>query len=311
MSTFKDTIQSAINNGVLLDGCGSADRIKWNGLNIDLCGMSVEEYMKPICPCNCNGGGTDTGNTKTILTLTLSYESNADGKYYPIVSSNNKTVGGDVQIELEINGETLNLILPKGSTSIKSNTGFDEMLSATKFIVSNENELKEMYSKINVVNYIPKGSSNTAYTSVINQKTFDTISNISNFDFEITSTNTFTVEDETDLKVYIPKWSVDEPESDDEYNQWLFENAYALLLYIPKEIEIKDITETDISTLEYFKQIGEKQISNIDYIIYGKVISESEKNQDEPIVNINNSIELRGYASESEPYNFSYKLIKK
>ena len=35
-------------NGVVFDGCGntSEDKHYYNGMYIDLCGMSVEEYMK-------------------------------------------------------------------------------------------------------------------------------------------------------------------------------------------------------------------------------------------------------------------------
>lgn len=70
--------------GVIIDGCGNTHEDKYyvNGAYIDLCGLSVKDYMNNPC-CGNNGGnsnsGSNNGKVKNIIKVE-SYE--LDGKIY-------------------------------------------------------------------------------------------------------------------------------------------------------------------------------------------------------------------------------------
>ena len=91
-------------NGVVIDGCGntSEDKHYYNGMYIDLCGMSVEEYMKnPCCSSADSDSSVDkTGNEISIVTFT-----GDDGKpYYQAKAAYPVTTNLQVSVTSE-NGE--------------------------------------------------------------------------------------------------------------------------------------------------------------------------------------------------------------
>lgn len=311
MSNFKDTLQTAIDNGILLDYCGSAERMKYNGLYTDLCGMPLEEYTKPYCPCNGGGGNNDDNPTKGNLVLTLSYADNGDGTFSPVVKAD-KTVLNDALLNIVIDGKNLNLTIAKGETSAKSSETFKEKIPATSFKVGNETELLDYYNKITTIDSTMEKESEYIYSAYINQKDASQIASINSYDFEISTANSFEISDnEIAVDFIIPSYTSEEPVDDDEYNNWLLENAYGLLLYTPSDFEIEDIKLGSGSAKEFFTKIGEKTIGENVYYIWGKIITEDEKNAGESIITVNNTFELRGYVAEESAYNFTYTILKK
>ena len=73
---------STINNNLYSDGCGNTyeDKHYYNGFYIDLCGMSVEDYMTNPC-CNCNGGGSGS-DAKLKNKITVKYVKDDDGNIF-------------------------------------------------------------------------------------------------------------------------------------------------------------------------------------------------------------------------------------
>ena len=54
MSDYRDILGTAFVSGFTPDVCGTSERYYTWGSFIDLCGMSVEDYMKEA---SCGGGG--------------------------------------------------------------------------------------------------------------------------------------------------------------------------------------------------------------------------------------------------------------
>ena len=60
MGNFNDTIIDAMENGILLDKCGSAERYYDFGVYHDFCGMTPQEILENMK--NAGGGIYVTGN---------------------------------------------------------------------------------------------------------------------------------------------------------------------------------------------------------------------------------------------------------
>ena len=65
------------------DGCGSTNNEKYyvNGTFIDLCGLSVEEYMKNPCCCTGSGNNNQEGVKITNSIMIKSFENENDVIY--------------------------------------------------------------------------------------------------------------------------------------------------------------------------------------------------------------------------------------
>ena len=72
MSAYNNIKKNANEKGIILDYCGSDERYYYNGLYTDLCGMSMEDYIKSTqFPCCGGGSSSDTGNTKPVKPINI------------------------------------------------------------------------------------------------------------------------------------------------------------------------------------------------------------------------------------------------
>lgn len=120
MGDYRDIVKTAIISGFTLDKCGLADRYYTWGSFIDLCGMSVEEYMK--APANSGGGsgegGNSSGSTKTKNTITLSMQEGSDGTNH-IKLTAEKISEEDVIVSFNVDGVGTQVVtIPAGSKEV-------------------------------------------------------------------------------------------------------------------------------------------------------------------------------------------------
>lgn len=119
MGDYRDIIEAARQSGFTLDACGSSERYYTWGSFIDLCGMSVEEYMKAPAYSGGGGGqGDSSASTKTKNTITLSMQEGSDGTNHIKVSAE-KVSDSDVIVSFNVEGVGTQVVtIPAGSKEV-------------------------------------------------------------------------------------------------------------------------------------------------------------------------------------------------
>lgn len=119
MSDYRDILGTAFVSGFTPDVCGTSERYYTWGSFIDLCGMSVEDYMKEASRGD-GGGGQQSGGTKTKNTITLSMQSGSDGTYH-IKAAAEKVSEEDVIVSFNLEGVGQQVIvIPAGTKEVVS-----------------------------------------------------------------------------------------------------------------------------------------------------------------------------------------------
>lgn len=107
------------------DGCGETYEQKYycNGAYIDLCGLSIEEYMSNPC-CGGNGGsGSDADNTKPKNKIqVISYEQD-DLVFYQAIADYPVTSNLKIRVYSQINDSITELDIYIGETESKPEAG--------------------------------------------------------------------------------------------------------------------------------------------------------------------------------------------
>ena len=120
MGDYRDIIEVARQSGFTLDSCGSSERYSTWGSFIDLCGMSVEEYMRtPSYSGGGDGGqGGSSASTKTKNTITLSMQEGSDGTNHIKVTAE-KASESDVIVSFNVEGVGTQVVtIPAGSKEV-------------------------------------------------------------------------------------------------------------------------------------------------------------------------------------------------
>lgn len=214
--------------GVVIDGCGDTYENKYyvNGMYIDLCGMSIEDYMSNPCCGNCNGDSDVV--TKPVNKITVkSFENEAGEIYYQAyatfaVTSNMKisvTSTTGVLTELEIYAGQMKSEPERGETL--------ELMSFNLNITEDDN-------------YTYVANNGTIVTSDIYVATLH-VRELSELDatdilkFAMTSMEPNTT---LDLKFIIPATDVNYNLFDDidEFERFCIDNQYCFAVVLPKTI---------------------------------------------------------------------------
>lgn len=241
MRDFKDIEKNAMEKGILLDYCGSDERYYYNGMYIDLCGMSAEDYMNAtIFKCECGGGGNvnppTTSTTKETMTLTITYRKNDDGTFSSVVKAN-PTPKQDIEVSYILQTDTdgdvevRGTVTPSVNPFVYADKTFDKMYNIVgeqqhSIDVTNN----EFYDKV----YIETGDE-VSYYGFVNSKA---LNDLQNYDF--TSLDSQTINDElTPFTMTLPKWGDMENDpgimSDEEYELFKKDNSYLIVILVDEK----------------------------------------------------------------------------
>ena len=197
-----------------------------NGAYIDLCGLPIEEYMKPQCCCGGNNDNDDDDETvKQLNEIYVRSFKNDNGEiFYQAVSTFAVTSNIKVNIYSMNNALTV-LDLYIGDTQTNTKTGdTEEFLTITLSIQEDD-----MYKYV-VVTDSSKIMYDVYYHTMLLSKS-DTIP-VSEF-MKINIENDTTEE----LTFVIPSTDINcNDMEEDELNAFCEENQHCLVIYIPKTI---------------------------------------------------------------------------
>lgn len=217
------------------DGCGETYDKKYyvNGAYIDLCGMSVEEYMKSPC---CNGGGSNepgSDDTKpTNVIQIVSYEENGF-IFYQAIAKYPVTSNLKINVRNHENETITMLDLYIGESESKPEMG--ETLEIKDAIIDiNEDEDFKYISSTGNEPDEPEIMKFNIYTGAL------LLSDIVNLEPEnITNLTTYEVDGAAafDVKFVIPASTIDTGDmEEDELNNYCTANQYGFIIVMPKEV---------------------------------------------------------------------------
>ena len=242
------------------DGCGDTYEKKYyvNGAYIDLCGLSIEEYMNNPC-CGGGGNGTPDSDSKVENSIFVTAFIGEDGmsyyqafSLYPVTSNIKIMVTsisgvateldlyvGEKQSEPEI-GETMEYL------GVEINIEEDDNYI---YVIKNENVENEYNVYIDTILYSETGS-------------------FSN-DFEMMALKMGST---TDIRYVIPgtNFNYNDLEDIDEFNKFCQENQHCFVLCLPKSIFddkhylISDYSGTDITN--HFELVNTFIKDDIEYV---------------------------------------------
>lgn len=240
------------------DGCGCNREKKYyfNGTYIDLCGLPIEEYMKPQCCCgNGNNGGEAMKPLNEILVK--SFKDENENIYYQAFSK--FAVTSNIKISVYSMNDTITVLdLYVGDIQSAPEIGeTEDFLSITLNIEDDDN-----YQYV-VSTESSKTISDIYYNTVLLSKSEifdDTFNKIS---MENGTTN--------DLRFVIPQTDVNCNDMEiDELDEFCMVNQHCLILYIPKFIYDKKAYSIssiggDIVT-DKFAYFNTTTVNNVEYV---------------------------------------------
>lgn len=262
---YSDNILSTSTKGLYdfySDGCGDTNDKKYydNGMFIDFCGMSIEEYIKNAnkCKCKCCSGSTEDDNTKkTNNILVKTFETNGVIYYQAFADYE---VESDIQITvLSTNNSEVVLNLYKGDKQSERKEG--DTPDLLKVDISSYED--EVY-KYSVITEEMKTSHDIYVDTIL-------FSNIG--DFSDKSKKLLIEKDSvTDIRYVIPATDVNynEMEDMDEFEKFCKDNQYCFTLCIPKKIYDENAYRLTnyggIDVTHKFKLYRNISFNNIEYV---------------------------------------------
>lgn len=213
---------------LIIDGCGETHEKKYyvNGTYIDLCGMSIEEYMKN--PCCCSGtvgpGGSEDYIKPINEILVKSFEDESGTIYYQAFAKFAVTSTIKINVTSSTNIVT-ELDLYLGDTKSKPEIGETaDIINITLSVYEDDSYEYVSVSEENKVSY-------DIYYKAI------PLSEIGTFSSDLTI-NTMDLGTNTDLTYIIPEGNINYNEMTDmsEFEKYCNEHQYCLLLCLPKTI---------------------------------------------------------------------------
>ena len=231
MRNYNEIKNNSEKNGVLLDFCGSDERYYYSGLYTDLCGLSVEDFIKSTL-LNCNGGGNNDTPGEIVKTLnTIIFSINSNGN---LVVYANKAPKTDIKVTFTCESMTSTITLPANSTSVVNTnyTPINSELTVTNVSIEpNEDDLYK-YGDYKVEKNEPMKSF-TIYYNMVNSLNS---SNLTNNDIKKFKNIVATINEQeiTYMVPAAPEGVEELPEK--EYLEWESKNFYQRTLVVPVEI---------------------------------------------------------------------------
>lgn len=219
----------ADDNGVVIDGCGKTSEEKhyFNGMYVDLCGMTVKEYItNPCCPLE----DEDSNLNKTSNEITVTAFTGDDGKaYYQAKSTYPVTTNLKVTVTSE-NGEVTVLDIFAGTSESVPEAGatlgfkgYDIDVDADdNYVYVTKEEMENMDGPFTIYYATP-------FKPELEQLTSEKVEQFTQFTLERETTG--------DLNFLIPATDVNYNDLEErEFNLFGQENQYAFFLAMPKNL---------------------------------------------------------------------------
>lgn len=210
--------------GVVIDGCGDTYENKYyvNGMYIDLCGMSIEDYMTNPCCGGADKPGTTTKPVNEIFVKSIEGENGVI--YYQAYAKYAVTSNVKIMVA-SINGNVTELDIYVGEMQSVPEIGESMEFTNVSLSVSEDEAFKyDTVIEDVVVEY------NIYYKAVhLNE------SGILTNDY---NSIPMRMETTTDLKFVIEPTDVDYNAMEDieEFERFCLENQYCLSLYLPRSV---------------------------------------------------------------------------
>lgn len=243
------------------DGCGSTNNEKYyvNGTFIDLCGLSVEEYMKNPCCCTGSGNNNQEGVKITNSITIKSFENEDDVIYYQAFSKFPVTSNLKVTV-YSTNGNATELDLYVGDTESQPEIGESVEIKSVDLNPASDDNYDY------VVTIEEMNEEYTIYTA--------TSLNKEGVDFsEILVPTIMKMGTTSDIHFIIPATDLkpEDFEEDEDYVNFCKENHYCFVLCIPKNIYDKKqyiiSNYGGTETTDKFKFVEELIINDISYVL--------------------------------------------
>lgn len=219
-SPLTDTI------GLSIDGCGNTYEKKYyvNGTYIDLCGLTIEEYMNNPC-CGSSGNGGSDNDSKPINEIFVKTFTNEEGLiYYQAFAK--FAVTSNIKVKVYTDDDVFTeLDLYAGDTESKPEAGESLEIFSISLTTEEDDDFK----------YIPVTKENTTmhtiYISAIKLANIEgTIEDFTKIEMQQGTTS--------DITFIIPGTTINynEMENIEEFEKFCLENQYCLALCLPKRI---------------------------------------------------------------------------
>ena len=220
------------NIGLVIDGCGRTyeDKYYVNGAYIDLCGLSVEDYMKnPCCGGGSSTGGGTTEPSKELNEIVVKVIETETGEIYYQAFAN-YTVTSDITVSVKTsNNTTTELKIMVGESQSAPIVGASTAIVGVSLDVIEDDSYKykpvtEMSSK----NYV------TYYATLpLNELGLLTSTKIADFDKEVVE-----VDNTLEIHYVIPSTDVNynEFENESDFETFCDNNQYCFAMVLPKKV---------------------------------------------------------------------------
>lgn len=214
--------------GLVIDGCGGTYENKYyvNGMYIDLCGMSVEDYMSN--PCCCKGGNNSDVDTKPVNKITVkSFENEAGEIYYQAYATFAVTSNMKISVT-STNGVVTELEIFAGENTSKAERG--ETLAMMNFHLNVTED--ENYSYVAVNGTIV---ANDVYVATLHVRELSELDASDILKFTMASMEPGTT---LDLRYVIPATDVNYNLYEDiaEFEKFCVDNQYCFAVVLPQAI---------------------------------------------------------------------------
>ena len=279
MST-KD-LRTTVKNNILLDRCGSSERLYDFGLHYDLCGMSIEDYIESNkCKCCCHTGeegGGDTPITPSKKINTITFTTNSEG-YLVAYTTYAPTV--NITVTCVCEGTSLRFVFPaNGSSIVASNVNpANDKIMLTDVIIEPSEDDKYKYGDYTIVDKVVGGTTIALIPKVaVNFKDLSNISEIALSDLseQVVDNDGATLSYVFPAVEELPENFYDE---DFDYDAWRNDNSYVPVVLLEKEKFDNKVVDIYIGTnnmSQHFKEIATKTINGVLYSVLVKTTTDS------------------------------------
>lgn len=257
------------------DNCVLDEAFKFSGLYTDLCGMSMEDYIK-AGTCHCGGGDNDNpgGEVEPIKKSNLlTFTTNSNGF---LTAYLNYAPSTTITVNCTCEGTDVVFVLSDGGMEVSDMTPTGEKLSISNVTFNPVEDEKYKYGDYTIMNKTNTGEK-IVYTT-INIPNFNDLDSLKSLSLD-TLSETVVDEDGTIVSFYRPadtEFSIDlNTCTNEEFEAWRKENSYVTALIVNKDDfdngKVKIFIENDDRT-EFFTEINTITINGDTYSILVKLV---------------------------------------
>ncbi len=299
---------NTMENGFFSDNCKLDEKLRYNGLYTDLCGMSVEDYIKagkfPCCDGSQDGGNNDEEVIPTKVINLLTFSTNSNGLLMAYLNYAPTTT---INVNCNCEGTNVVFTLTDGNIQVSNVMPTNDVLSVTDVTFEPTEDDKYKYGDYTVVNESNDNSSIVYSTkNMLNFNEIGTIKNLTSDNF-----NSTTLIDGSTVISFSRNADTNLPEgfdeyTDEEYEIWRKENSYFPLLLVNKNKFLNGEINIYMGNDKLTEDFVEIETLTIDGVTYSALVHTSSNESDQYLTY--NNINIFTYSSDADT-NLEY-IIK-